>query len=155
MDTFISVYSFESSKFRTSKLWMDEWIPTLLGHFRVMFAVKSCVKVLFPRGSSWGKIWLNLLHVFSINPESYDAIWWSDCGGGGGVNYTTCSCATLTMLFQRERAISVCALWLRWKQSALKKERSGRPSWTERKDSEGKHLSFSVKFGAMIWRYWF
>lgn len=33
-----------------------------------------------------------------------------------------------TMLFQRVRAISVWAFWLRWKQSALKKERSGRPS---------------------------
>lgn len=35
---------------------------------------------------------------------------------------------TLTMLFQRERAISVWAFWLRWKQSGLKKVRSGRPS---------------------------
>lgn len=32
------------------------------------------------------------------------------------------------MLFQRERAISVWAFLLRWKQSALKKDRSARPS---------------------------
>lgn len=68
------------------------------------------------------------------------------------VKMTTCSRVNLTMLFQRERAICVCALWLRWKQSALKKERSARPSWSEKygqrlnnwDNSAREHLFFSV-----------
>lgn len=47
---------------------------------------------------------------------------------------STCHQEHPTMLFQRARAMRVWALWLRWKQSGEKYERSGRPSFRKQKD---------------------
>lgn len=109
-------------RFLTQRCCIERQQPTFDGHFRGISEEKLCFSVLKPRGSSYRKTKVKMTVILSTFK--------SDCFAIVLIAFFVLQC--LTMLFQSERAINVWAFWLRWKQSELKKERSGRPSCVER-----------------------